>query len=197
MKSHDFLKCSSHFFQKATILIFWKPPFPPKKTKVSNPQLPCPLRYKKHQITRAVRDGIPSASVEVLLDNIRYSGWGPPWTTILDIAVLSVANPPKHRVEPAECFRYGKLPSYKEAAQGLRGSILWSMLEQFWWFLSDWKPVWRISHCETYQWQTLKLSNSLAWDFLKISAGGGDLLWLLTTKIKIHSPSGQLPLPRK
>lgn len=34
------------------------------------------IGYKKHQITRAVRDGIPSASVEVLLDNIRYSGYG-------------------------------------------------------------------------------------------------------------------------
>jgi hypothetical protein len=39
-------------------------------------------RYKKHQITRALRDGIPAASVEVLLDNIRYSGR--PWATELD-----------------------------------------------------------------------------------------------------------------
>eukprot|EP00435_Cladocopium_sp_Y103_P010365 s2345_g2.t1 len=62
----------------------------PKPTKREEENLPVFLQeekrrlmeeamaigYKKHQITRALRDGIPSASVEVLLDNIRYSGYG-------------------------------------------------------------------------------------------------------------------------
>eukprot|EP00913_Durusdinium_trenchii_P003214 g2972.t1 len=34
------------------------------------------IGYRKHQITRAMRDGIAAATVDVLLDNIRYSGYG-------------------------------------------------------------------------------------------------------------------------
>ena len=52
-------------------------------------------RYKKHQVTRALRDGIPAASVEVLLDNIRYSGrpWAEPdWMGLVTISHCGMGN---------------------------------------------------------------------------------------------------------